>query len=523
MTKTWIALALAAAGCMTGPENGTFTDQNVVGKSFHFGGYFNEPNEFIYVEILKEPTLDPTNNGNWAGFTAVKTGTDPVYINSDVPLYSWSVNATPVPANADATIKKRWPQGGVARVRAFHIGDDGERELLTTFDAVTSACLGQSLNDGDEWQVIGTKCEGLGDKSSILVSTSPLPSTHTPFLSDKGSSNSAFTYYAFGQTNAPDTLTAFRNRYGFNSAPSQVVSARYYNDGDLGLGREMNCKSFAAQYGLGVACYVRNYSGYSGQNAFAAGLAEKSSTDVLNGMINNGHAPFATVAMVFVPPAGQPDSVRFMVYDAAGELTDKAQLDYAGDNDSIPNNCLSCHGIDSTTNNLSVDGKAEFLPFDPFAFKFSSQSPYRLSDQQDEFRKLNLLVKLTSPPAATNELITGLYAPKSVSDSTAVATNKFMPADWKPNNTLDGEALYNGVIKPFCRTCHISSNNATLDFNDWSDVKDRAAQIRGVVCGTKKMPHAERVQKKFWQSGARAYVLTGLGASGADSLAACKP
>ena len=520
--NSWLVLALAT-GCMLGPSNGTTTNQNVVGKTFTFQGYFNEPNEFIYVEVLEDPALDPNIDGNWAGFTATKSSTDPQYINSDTPLYAWSATGAPVPANADAVIKKRWPQGGVARIRAFHIGDDGQRELLTTFDEVNSNCLTDGYAAGDDWKTIGTKCAGLGDKEIAVVSTSPLPS-HFPFLSAKGTSIAALYYNTI---DAPPNLGSFRQRYGFNSDPGSVITAKYYNDGDLGLGREMNCKSFGTLSGPGIACYVRNFSGYDATNAFAENLPEQLASTVLANMISGAHDPFATVAMVYIPPANTTNSVRFIVYGADGNLANNAQLDYAGDNDTIPNNCVACHGIDTTVStnalNVNVDGKAEFLPFDPFAYKFSTSAPWRLADQQNAFRKLNQLVKITNPPAATTQLIDGLYAPKSISDSTAVATNTFMPAAWKPDDTLDGEALYNGVVKPYCRTCHVSSNTNSLDFNTYEEVKARAAQIRGDVCGTKRMPHAERVQHKFWQSGARAYVLTGLGATGADALAACKP
>ena len=51
MTKTSLALALVLMGCQQAPTNGTTTDvSNIVGKTFSFSGYFNKPNEFIYVD-----------------------------------------------------------------------------------------------------------------------------------------------------------------------------------------------------------------------------------------------------------------------------------------------------------------------------------------------------------------------------------------------------------------------------------------------------------------------------------------
>lgn len=516
MKSTCLALALALAGCQTGPNNGTVYSGTVAGKSFNFNGYYDAPDATIRVEVLKEPTLDPDVDANWTLLAVTQTGTDPQPLNNPShPLYAWSVNATPVPANPSSTQAKRWPQGGILRVRAVHVTSSGQRRLLTTFDNVTSDCLGKEYSAGQPWDVIGTKCEGLGDHTVAIVSTSTLPDPAGGFLTDKGIGSEAATLAYYLQINAPTSLANFRARYGFISDPASVVSARYYNDGDLGLGREMNCKAFAAFPTPGVACYVRNYSDAPGKVA----TFTEDPDDVIAQTVS-GQGAFATVAMVYQPNL----PIQFIVYNAAGNWQLSAPLDASQDNVSIPQNCLSCHGIDATFSNGAVAGNAEFLPFDPYAFKFSSQAPWRLADQQNALRKLNQLVLLTQPPPATVDLIAGLYAPKSVNDATAVANNTYVPTGWEPNATLDGKALYNGVVKPYCRTCHVSSNNSALDFDDYGDFSQAAAQIRGVICGTKKMPHAERVQKKLWQSGARAYVVTGLPAGPfPDALQACKP
>jgi hypothetical protein len=105
-----------------------------------------------------------------------------------------------------------------------------------------------------------------------------------------------------------------------------------------------------------------------------------------------------------------------------------------------------------------------------------------------------------------------MYAPQSVNTVGATAKNTYIPAAWhsasSPNFT--GKSLYNGVVKPYCRTCHVSANDPTLDFDSKADFVNKAGLITLETCNQKKMPHAERVQKKFWQSGARAYITNGL-------------
>ena len=75
------------------------------------------------------------------------------------------------------------------------------------------------------------------------------------------------------------------------------------------------------------------------------------------------------------------------------------------------------------------------------------------------------------------------------------------------------------------RACHASSTNPGLDFNSPDDFSPLINTIRNDVCGSAHiMPHAEHVMKRFWQSGARAYLVTGYGpASYPDALQACKP
>jgi hypothetical protein len=149
-----------------------------------------------------------------------------------------------------------------------------------------------------------------------------------------------------------------------------------------------------------------------------------------------------------------------------------------------------------------------------FSFKYSTWPGFTLADQADSFRRLNALVKQTNPVAGIAQFIDGLYAPKLVTDPTAVASDSYVPPAWaaQPDKALDGIALYRGVVKPGCRTCHISSGNPNLDFLQYSDFfSGNGPQIPGVVCGDKTMPHAEHTLKKFWKSGARAYLVAGLG------------
>jgi hypothetical protein len=520
MRHAHVLPALFLLACQTGPMNGTTAAGSVVGKSFLFQGYFNQPSEVIRLQVMTDPTKDPSAAANWVQFATAVSDTAETHVNSTDPLYYWSVNAAPVPS---AGVAARWPQGGLVRVRAFHDDANGGR-VLTTFDDVTFGdCLSKELAANADWTTIGMDCAGLGGGTAALVSTSNIPvaagnaASFGGFLGKKGAITPADTVAYYNAIGAPSTLASFKSSFGF---PTGEVTATYYNDGDLGLGREMHCRALGGGAGA-VACYVTNYSGIAGQAVF-----NQDPTVVLADAVARQHS-FATVAMTYNGGSGA-NSVKFMVYDASGNRTNQAQLDSTGNNKSIPNNCLACHGISSfyDAGSQQVSGNAKFLPFDPFSYKFSTQAGFSFADQVDKFRRLNALVRAANPTPAIAELIDGMYAPKSVNDPTAVASDDFVPDAWRfANGSLAGTSLYQGVVKVGCRACHSSSVNTGLDFNSPDDFSPLISAIRNDVCGsTHIMPHAEHVMKKFWQSGARAYLVTGYGpASYPDPLQACKP
>jgi hypothetical protein len=256
-----VGMTLVLASCTTGPLNGTTTNDNVVGKTFSFNGYYDAPNALIKLEVLKEPNFDPANDGNWAMLGAALTTTNGQNINSTALLYPWSVELPVVPANASATIKKRWPQGGVARVRAVHIANDLKRTVLTSFDDVTwGPCVTEHA--GESWQEIGQACQGLGGGHIGLVSTTPVahPNFNVEqegYLGAKGIISATETLQYYAQINAPTFLFQWKQKYGF---PAGEVVTRYYNESDLGLGREMHCRPLVTLGGPGVACYDGDWS-----------------------------------------------------------------------------------------------------------------------------------------------------------------------------------------------------------------------------------------------------------------------
>jgi hypothetical protein len=103
-----------------------------------------------------------------------------------------------------------------------------------------------------------------------------------------------------------------------------------------------------------------------------------------------------------------------------------------------------------------------------------------------------------------------------------VFDDTYVPAAWKSAGKGPTQ-LYNEVVKPYCRTCHLSyvynSTSATrhLEFLSFAQFSGETPAITGIVCkeGEGPMPQAEQTQTRFWKSSARAHLVNALKISGA--------
>ena len=92
----------------------------------------------------------------------------------------------------------------------------------------------------------------------------------------------------------------------------------------------------------------------------------------------------------------------------------------------------------------------------------------------------------------------------------------FVPPDWKSAGTA-GTQIYNEVVKPYCRTCHVS-HDPGVDWTSWQQFKDASPTIGFFACNnasTVPMPQAEQTQTRFWRSGARTHLVNAFSLSGA--------
>ena len=455
-----------AEGIVTAPRHGDVVDGDTRTTTIEVAGVHARPDYRIDVQVLDDPNIATS----W-----ITIGTTVTASSSETGQYAWKLLVAPA-----REVAGRWPAGGIVRVRA--IGEGGET-------------LAVMFHDSDETAPV--------TNGMILVSPSPTPAeaeVRARFLDRRAAVEVAETIEYYQTIEAPQTLADFKTRYGFDATS---VPTTFYNAGDLGIGREMYC---GAQAGGGVACYVSNYGTFGGARDIALAAA-------IDGVEAGGSVgSFATVAMVYQPPASAPNSVRFMVYGANGVLANQAQLDQYGDNVSVPNNCLNCHGgarYDADTN--AVIG-ARFLPFDTSGFEFADLPGYRAADQAPRIHALNQLVAGTEPTAGIRELIEGFGA---------MPANEFVAAGWRSNNVE--RKVYSEVVAVACRSCH-ASLGGSFEFTTAESFKNFRASIADSLCGPSgtatahDMPSAEIPLRRLWTTPARAYLVDYL-----DITGACEP
>ena len=462
-----------AWGVVVQPRLGQLVDGDPQRALVSVVGVANRPSYAISIQVPDRPDSFAT----WVTVASTATAAQPSA--TDASMYEWATAIAPA-----ALDPARWPIGGVLRVRA--VGGDGE-VLAVLFDDA-DGCIAN--NSG--WRERAVRCGAQLDHGAAIVSTAATPievGGRPRFLDLRGVTEATETSAYYQAIGAPATLSAFRTVYNFAAGETTSV---YYNDSDLGIGRGMHCTATSAG---GLACYVSNYGTFGGDPDDAISRA-------VTGETAGGTGAFASVAMVYTPPASRPNAVTFMVYGATGALITSAQLDTFGDNTSIPNNCLNCHGAGATYDPIAHAATgAHFLPFDQASFRFSTQPGFTAGDQAPAVRALDDMVARTDVTAAILRIS---------NDPDRV------PAEW--SSTIFDEAVYRNLVAPTCRGCHASLTGA-LAFESAADFRALSdGNITAICAPGHLMPAAEVPFRRTWTTSARAYLLAAL-----DAPTACAP
>lgn len=301
-----------------------------------------------------------------------------------------------------------------------------------------------------------------------------------PGATDTDRANYANDYYTAIQADA--NLTAWKIRNEFNLGDD--AQAYYVNAADLEFGRSMHMKKRSDG---GIAYYVTNFA------------------DADKALAGNPADVIATVAMEYSkypqPANGAPRFTKFYVFDKAGNLINRAELDNRGDK-YVPGLCVVCHGgtlpPNPATASPAGNTESRFIPFDLKSFTVSpllSGFPVSLdrTAQEEDFRKLNEGVYLfTGATDAQKALIEAWYS--NVSGIGQAQQDAGVPFNWQGGAN---ETFYKDVVAPSCRSCH-NSRPPGIDFNDPGSFT--GAGPESAVCTGGYMPQSFVAWRNFWHS-----------------------
>jgi len=305
------------------------------------------------------------------------------------------------------------------------------------------------------------------------------------------------------------------------------TKARYFNAGDLGFGREMNCTGSAAANKF--ACYVKNF-GY---------LGNKDEPELTKQSLQRTHAgigEFATVAMEYSFDAARENDVTFYAFDDKGKGVSQVKLDSEGVK-SIPGACIICHGGKPTDRDRSIIKDSNFLPFDVSTFAFldstnkvvrpitrtvsaagvvtitpnsTALNDTRVKAELDKIKALNRLVLAQNQLANRNqsspisELIRGSYTNIATTARDEIFT--FVPSAFS-----FAKSKYLGVAAPYCRGCHVATT-AALD--PLKDPATLTSTVTSHACGKAGfiMPQAQLTDRHLVGDVAKIRTILGLSA-----------
>lgn len=497
------------------------------------------------------------------------------------PRYQWTTGVMFNPFFFDGTSATPWKEGGTARVRGIARITDPAFQLTApgTFTARFMRVYDKSglipgagalkVNDASEALVLADQLhdsEAINSSLGFLsypgkaktMDFEPADKCHRDDPNLTCAENETKRYYASVGTNSDGTgpsiaeelgtLSQFTERYfgtgvpdkcrsTATHVPAEGINAQYYNNGDLGIGRDMHCIQTDDNPAEGcfreTACYVSNYGkveGDKGVPGFDNFAASKEAFQA--------NKPFAVVGMVERSSMAKdaPNRTFFVVYDFNEDPNDpplgyKAQLDTKATNTFIPGNCIVCHGTSSRYTTSSKAGGpavvgAQFLPFDLASFGYFDFDPVtKRSDpddalsrfsQEGDFLFLNYMIYNTSigelgeerdpvthavtKKSWARELIDGWYKEAHLVDGRFFLFNeKFVPEGW--NQDVSSQRLYQEFIGPACRTCHISDEVERKSFRSLALSRDTLVGLSyNFVCqGGTIMPQAEQTAKVLWR------------------------
>jgi hypothetical protein len=409
---------------------------------------------------------------------------------------------------------------------------------------VLSSCGGSGNNAGDVRpdNLPSTTVDSGPD--SFLLFPNPQKQADGTLQTDTTAYTDAY-YAAIDPTNSRDTLAKFKATNGFDTGTGAQVTVVFGDKRDLGYGRRMTVRQNPDGT---LAFMVENYL-----VEIAAGGYGYSTLNLDAAVKRDANFFIGVNAIEFSPgPNGGVSFAKFFNYNAqTGMRQREVDLDGRGPK-AMPGPCISCHGgrgdpltppgadgkplfnlVQNSVSQARGDVQAHLHPFEPDAFDFSTAAGFTRAEQEAPIKTINRWILCSYPlaaPSAFPEDACRREATDSEWQGTAAALIKaayggdglpnpafsdtYVPLSWQ---AAGQSTLYESVIKPACRTCHVMRGigaQSDIDFTTYEKFKGYADLVKHHVMDRGNMPLAKIVYEAFWGSSAPSKLATFLEGEG---------
>lgn len=435
---------------------------------------------------------------------------------------------------------------------------------------VTLAGCGQGgSNSGDTYPNQVSLPAVMGPNSFL---TFPNPIINTSGVSQIDSAEYTDAYYAaIDPNNDRDTFAKWKALNGFDSGSGVQITVVVGDSRDLGYGRYITARRNPNGT---MAFSVRNYLvpagagyGYSTLNLDAA-IAQDNRWYIGASNIEFSPGPGCMAATLPDAAANCTYFAKFFFFAPDGSRARAVNLDGRGVK-WMPGPCISCHGgrgdpltaadisgkrlfplVQNSASLTRGDVQAHLHPLEADNFEYSIQAGYTRADQEAAIKTVNSWILQSYPLPASSVVPTGFPedAGRRVANpnewqgiaASALIKNGYggnglpnpnyvdaTPSGWA---TAGQTSLYQGVVVPSCRVCHIlrgagSSQMSTLtgtdiDLDSYAKFNGYADQIKAHTIDRGNMPLSKILYEKFWATPsiyeAMASYLQGVGQTARD-------
>lgn len=347
-------------------------------------------------------------------------------------------------------------------------------------------------------------------------------------------------YAAIDPTNAKDTLAKWKaaNGFGTPTGPLGEVSAVYGDWRDLGYGRRITVRQNADRT-IAVAAdnYIFNVGGDYGSNS-AMNLAAAIAQDPM-WFIGTTAIEFSPAPGVTPGPNCTGCFAKFYFFAPSGARLLTVDLDGRGQKSTIEV-CSSCHGgrgdpltpatgsptgqplFPLAQNSASLsrgDIEVHPHPIEVDTLDFPGTAGITRADQEPALKTMNRILLCTFPipvasafpedacrrTATPNEwqggadtIIKDAYGGNGLPSATYGSVS--VPAAWA---TAGQSTLYQNVVAPTCRVCHIlrgvgAVGGDDVDFDTYAVFNGYADRIKAHMIDRGTMPLSKILYERFW-------------------------